>query len=377
MINIIHICRNTTGGIGTVIKLFSNYLSKSKFRVSTLCLTQDILNDKFNISKAYSEYEILKEEFRKYKGSNNIAHFHGGWTFHVLLLNNIRIPSIISPHGALHKISLKKSKLLKYIAKTLYMKKAYSNATCILAATEDEVQDIHDFGLKNKCIALIPNSINLNEKLIVDDLLKKKLLTSAGEKKILLSLSRLHVSKGLDILIDAFYNLSLVDNSFVLFIVGDGDKKYTEKLNRKIKEFNMEKKIFMLGSMIGKNKNTVYDVADLYILPSYNEGFGLTVLEALRQNTPVITTTATSFKEIDRVGCGWYINPTVNDIYLTLVNATRLTKQELLLKGQLGHTWVEDNYSVSIINRKIETLYSWLVHGGDTPEFIMDNTINE
>ena len=84
----------------------------------------------------------------------------------------------------------------------------------------------------------------------------------------------------------------------VLFIVGDGNENYKTNLLNKIYSLGLKESVYLLGEMNGIYKNTVYDIADVFVLPSYNEGFGLTVIEAYRQNIPVITTTATPFEEI-------------------------------------------------------------------------------
>lgn len=352
---ILHISKDIEGGIGTVIKVLLNSFRKSK---------NIFIKDGYK-----SFFKLFKNKYYKYE----ILHFHGAWTLHILpLVKKTNKPTLISPHGAFHQVSLQKSKFKKIVAKYLYMKRCYQNTDCIHALTLKEAKDIRSYGINKPPIAIIPNGIDLNDKLEFNEKLKKELLDKANGKKIILSLSRLHISKGIDILIDAFAKVYKSNNDIVLFIVGKGDDKYTNSLVSKIKNLSLSKSIFLLGDMNGKDKNTVYDVADIFVLPSYNEGFPLTVLEAYRQNTPVITTTATPFEQIETLECGWYVDPTVNEIFTSLKEATKLNKDELKVMGKKGYHFVDDNYSIDMLIAKYKELYLWLLNGGNMPKFVKE-----
>jgi len=193
----------------------------------------------------------------------------------------------------------------------------------------------------------------------------------AQNRTIILSLSRLDPLKGIDMLIESFDKVLINNSNVILFIVGDGSNIYKNKLQEKIKKLNLTNNIFLLGEMTGIYKNTVYDIADLFILPSYNEGFGLTVIEAYRQMTPVITTTATPFEEISDNDIGWYVEPTCGEVTNALENATKLEKSELSSMGKKGFNLMKKRYSSDIVNHKMNTLYSWLISGGKRPDFII------
>jgi len=367
-IKIIHISKDLNGGIGTVIG------SLCKKFTSSISLTLDSEQgyDKLQMLDNIIRYKNLKNKLLLLIGKFDVLHFHGAWTPHILLLTNkYNIPAVVSPHGAFHKASLQKSKIKKLIAKYIYMKRAYQNANCIHALTLQEAQDIRDYGIKNIPIAVIPNGIDLDEKININETLKTKLLKIANNRRVILSLSRLHLSKGIDILIDAFARLSKQNSNNVLFIVGSGDKDYEVRLMGKIEKLKMQNSIFLLGEMTNNDKNTVYDIADLFVLPSLNEGFGITVLEAYRQKVPVITTTATPFKEIEEIGCGWFVKPLADDLFLALEEFAKLTNQELELMGAKGYRWIRHNYSLDLVNKKVEDLYHWLVKGSKEPEFII------
>ena len=370
-IKILHISKDLVGGIGTVILSFIKFFNKNDF--SSLYKALDN-NSKYKnkLIKTINNYLILKKTIKSL--DFNLLHFHGAWTLHILLLRNkFNVPSLISPHGSFDEISLKKSKIKKIIAKFLFMKKSYLKADCIHALTLKEAQDIRNYGITNTPVAVIPNGIDMDETLNINKNLKIKLLKLAGDRKIILSLSRLHISKGIDILIDAFSKLEISHPNNVLFIVGSGDNKYTSHLKDKIKKLNLENMVFLIGKMNGNDKNTVYNIADLFVLPSFNEGFGLTFLEAYRQKVPVITTTATPFQEIKDIQCGWYVEPTIDDIYSALYEAITLDNLELQRKGEIGYNLVKNKYDIHITNANMKELYTYLVYNTKKPNFFYTN----
>jgi glycosyltransferase involved in cell wall biosynthesis len=277
-------------------------------------------------------------------------------------LRNLNQPTIVSPHGAFDKTSLAKSKYKKLLVKYLYLKRCYLNVDCIHALTEKEAKDIRDYGIKDVPIFIIPNGINLDEKLPINEHLKSELLELANNRKIILSLSRLHIAKGIDLLIDSYKNIYDNNPNTVLFIVGSGEKKYEEHLGEKLKKLNLINNVFLLGEKENEDKNLMFDIADIFVLPTYNEGFGITVLEAYRQKLPVITTTATPFDEIKKQNLGWYINPAKEDLINAIDEALNCEKSELREMGTKGFSWVEKNYTSRSVNQKYTELYGWLLN---------------
>lgn len=342
---ILHVSNDIFGGIGTVI---GNLISAFE--------NGHVLSTDMGIKSFLNKFYQLKDLFE-------ILHFHGAWTLHLLpLIRNLNQPTIVSPHGAFDKTSLAKSKYKKLLANYLYMKRCYLNVDCIHALTEKEAKDIRDYGIKDVPVFIIPNGINLEEELPINEKLKSDLLELANNRKIILSLSRLHIAKGIDLLIESYKNIYDNNPDTVLFIVGSGGNKYEQHLREKLKKFNLINNVFLLGEKENEDKNTMYDIADIFVLPTFNEGFGITVLEAYRQKVPVITTNVTPFEEINKQGLGWYINPRKEDLITAIDEALNCVKSELREMGNKGYSWVEKNYTSRSINEKYAELYGWLLN---------------
>jgi glycosyltransferase involved in cell wall biosynthesis len=362
-LKILYILKNKIGGLGSVLSSLSTYFINSN----------NVTLDEFRINNIsiYSTYKKFSNNIKKLVKDVDIVHFHGSWSPHIFsLITKKTTVTVVSPHGALHPVSLKKSWFKKKVAKFLYVKETYKNADCIHALTTQEIEDIHNFGIYSTPIALIPNGIDFGEMLNLEISYKNKLLNLANNRKVFLSLSRLDPAKGIGMMIDSFSQVLKTNTDMVLFIVGSGSDVYKNELLKKIEFNNLADNIFLLGELTGIYKNTVYDVSDIFILPSFHEGFGLTVIEAYRQKLPVITTTATIFKELKELQIGWYIEPTEKELYSAIKDAYIKDTNELKKMGQEGYTWVEANFSIEIHNKKMESLYMWLLGKIEKPDFI-------
>ena len=372
---ILHISNDLLGGIGSVITNITQ-INSNLFTHKHIIFEQE-RSTYFKIVQIIYHFMHLQRFLKLNEKTASLFHFHGAWSPHILLLcKRYKIPTIVSPHGALNDIALTKSPLKKFLAKYIYMKKAYQSSKCIHALSLKEVQDIRNYGLTKIPIALIPNSIDMTKSITIDQHTQKKLSHLANNRKVILSLSRLHVSKGLELLIDVFSLLLSKNNDIVLFISGGGDINYHRLLDKKIEQMKLRKHIFLLGELLNDEKNAAYGIADMFVLPSKNEAFPISILESFRQKTPVITTTATPFNDITHIGCGWYVKPNFDELYQALSDATNLSKEELFARGELGYKWVQNNYSNKIVNRQMEQLYVWLINGGKEPSFIINPSRN-
>jgi glycosyltransferase involved in cell wall biosynthesis len=103
---------------------------------------------------------------------------------------------------------------------------------------------------------------------------------------LVLFLGRLHPKKGLDLLVPAFADGAPPDA--VLVIVGTGDSSYEKQLHRVVKSFGLENRVRFVGFLHGRDRLAAFADSTVFVLPSYSENFGNTVIESLVAGTPVI-----------------------------------------------------------------------------------------
>src|SRR5262249_19127466 len=85
---------------------------------------------------------------------------------------------------------------------------------------------------------------------------------------------------------------------------------------------------------------SVFSHADLFVLPSHSENFGIAVAEALAHGLPVLTTTGAPWSMLPERGCGWWVDATVEGIAEGLRQATSCDPETLYAMGTKGREWV-------------------------------------
>src|SRR5207248_11348697 len=95
------------------------------------------------------------------------------------------------------------------------------------------------------------------------------------------------------------------------------------------------------GPVAGDAKSAAYRKADLFVLPTLNENFAVTVAEALAAGTPVIATKGAPWRGLEREGCGWWIDHGVEPLVATLTEAMAMRREALQSMGEKGRSWMK------------------------------------
>jgi len=193
------------------------------------------------------------------------------------------------PRGSV--ISRRKKRVIWRLAQGAVVR----GAACIHATSEAEYQDVRAAGIFNP-VAVIPNGIDLPMQ-------DEKVTWARGAERIVLSLGRIHPKKGLDRLLRAWAKVEAEIPGWRLRIVGPAEMGHDEALRALVKEFGLSR-VTIEDAIYGGDKLRAYRGADLFVLPTLNENFGLTVAESLAAGTPVISTTGAPWSGLETEGCG-------------------------------------------------------------------------
>ncbi len=121
----------------------------------------------------------------------------------------------------------------------------------------------------------------------------------------LLFLSRIHPKKGCDLLIEAFSRMAGLDASLHLVLAGPDGVGWRAKLAARAEQLGLAQRITFTGMLTGAVKWGAYDAAEVFVLPSHQENFGIVVAEALASGLPVLTTHKVNiWREIQNAGAG-------------------------------------------------------------------------
>lgn len=279
----------------------------------------------------------------------DIVHSHILWMapcyYTGIVASKYNIPHVCSPHGALTKYSLSKSKFKKIFSLIIGQHKSLKSVTKFHLTAYSELEDLKKT-IWYKPSFITPNGIN-----------GPSLLLEKKQSKTVLFLSRIHPKKGLDILINDFLTLRDTFPDWKLNIIGPiEDKQYYKTFSDKI---NSENGIYYLGEISGPDKYTFMQNADIFVLPTHSENFGLVVGESLLCRTPVICTDGAPWEDLDKNNAGWSTN--FINLQKTLKHAMSLPHQNLVMMGDNGRRWILNEFGWKNVALQMKFEYEKLV----------------
>lgn len=288
----------------------------------------------------------------------DILHTHGLWSLPNTYFKPAH-PFVLSPHGMLSEVALGYSRLKKRAFQKLFQQSALQNVGMLHATAESEYEDIRKFGLRQP-VAIIPNGIEVPN-------LKK--ISREKTNKTLLYLGRIHQKKGIDILLRAWHTVEKKFPNWNLKIAGPDENSYLSKCKKLAADYSL-KRVAFLPPIYGDAKDRLMENADLFILPSRSENFGITIAESLARQVPVITTHGTPWSGVVDNECGWYVPVSYTAISKALNEAFEMQDSRLQDMGRNGREWVSREYSWHKVTTEMIRAYLWLENSVDKPSYI-------
>ena len=244
-----------------------------------------------------------------------VAHFHGLWqSGHARLARECRargIPCVVSPHGMLEPWAWRHKRWKKWPYFHLVEKRHLARAQALLATAPQEAGRLRGF-VPGQRIETLPLGLTGTAK--PDYQAARRQLGWTEAERVLLFLSRIHVKKGLDLLLQALATME-ISGPVRLVIVGEGEPEYLEQLKKLAEEKSRSlPRLDWVGAVWGEERWKYFQGADLFCLPTHSENFGLAVLEACQVGTPALTTVETPWAETLAGGRGFICRPCVEDI---------------------------------------------------------------
>ena len=296
----------------------------------------------------------------------DIVHVNCCWqpffAFAVLWAKEAGYPVVLSPHGMLEPWIVRRHYWTRKVPSLLaYQRRALFAADIVLATAESEKENIES--ISQYCCLLSDWHPKVHVIGNGVDTQAIEMKTSWKRSQKLLFLSRIHPKKGIDLLLQAFSELQTIDGllcDYVLQIVGEGDGTYLSSLRSLADRLRVGEYVQWLGGVYGDRKWELIREADLLVLPTYSENFGIVVAEALASGTPVLTTKGTPWNVLNTEHCGWCVDVSVEAIKSALRSFAASSEDELQQMGLRGRRIVEENYDTRSIAREYAKLYSSL-----------------
>lgn len=157
-------------------------------------------------------------------------------------------------------------------------------------------------------------------------------------QRLVLFLSRLHPKKGCDLLIRAFARAMADDNRFHLVMAGPGAEEWVGTLRRLADTLRIQSRITWTGMLTGDIKWGAFHSAEVFVLPSHQENYGIAVVEALACSVPVLITDRVNiWREIQTDGAGLVCRDTVDSLADVLRQWMSLTEEDRVAYRSAAH----------------------------------------
>ena len=296
-----------------------------------------------------------------------IVHLHGLWSLALhrcaVICRRWNIPYVVAPRGMLEPWSLQQKWLKKRMARWLYQDRDLKCAAALHATAESEGEQFRKLGFRTSVI-ISPNGVNIPDK----SLAISRQSLEGREKRRVLFVSRMHPKKGVMELVEAWHRLTTHNSQLtnwlcelVYTVSGEFEREYEVKVKARVKELGLEDQFIFTGALDDDEKWKAYACADLFVLPTYSENFGIVVAEALWAGVPVITTKGTPWQELETYKCGWWIDTGSDALSIALKVATSIDDAERQAMGKRGKKLIEDKYSWDAVVKNMVKGYMELV----------------
>lgn len=273
----------------------------------------------------------------------DIVHHHGLWhrTLHYAHKKALRdqVPLVIAPRGMMMPWAWAHNRRRKKFAETFFHPGALSGADGWHATSEGEAEAIRGLGFTQP-ICVAPNGVDLpspeSRKIARAHWLERE--PSLADRRVALFYGRFHEKKRLIECIDLWHQIA--PREWTLLVVGIPDQFSTEQIRNYVLSIgaNAHVKVFD-----GIRQPPPFAVAELFLLTSHSENFGMAVAESLANGVPAAVTHGAPWQGLNDEIAGWWVD--WGDYPATLKGALNMIPDTLRERGQKGHDWMRRDFS--------------------------------
>jgi glycosyltransferase involved in cell wall biosynthesis len=300
---------------------------------------------------------------REHVGAADVLHLHAMWTpANVQLAAAARrtgVPYVYSVHGMLDDWCMSQRTTKKRIFLGLFGRRMLHEAAAVHCTARAELEQARPWFPKGRGV-VVPLVMDLSpfEELPGPEPARARFPLLEGDAPRLLFLSRVHYKKGIELLIRAADVLRRRDRVVDVIVAGTGEDAYLRELETLARSLGVDDRVHFPGFVSGVEKVSLYQAADVFVLPTSQENFGFVLFEALAAATPVVTTRgADTWPELE-AGGGAVIVDADPEAIAGAAAAILDDPARGRAMGDAGRAWVFDNLAGTQVIGGFERLYA-------------------
>jgi glycosyltransferase involved in cell wall biosynthesis len=267
-----------------------------------------------------------------------------------------KIPYLITPHGMLEPWALSYKGWKKRLYFALIEKPSLQKSRTIQVNSSSEENSIKSLGIKSP-IVIIPNGVHRQEfENLPDPDLFYQQFPHTRNKTLILFLGRIDPKKGLDLLAPAFAKVYKQFPQTHLIVAGPDSIGFLPTAKSYFTQAGCLEAVTFTGMLTGELKLATLAAANIYIAPSYSEGFSMSVLEGMATGLPCVITTGCNFPEAGIADAAKIVNTNHKDISDALIELLQDADGAKKM-GDRARQFILDNYTWDKIALKMVSVY--------------------
>ena len=290
----------------------------------------------------------------------DVCHIHGVWNvpewWASYLARARTLPYVLSPRGMLQPQAVRQGRWRKTVAYRLLERANLRGASLLHATSEQEADALRDLQL-GVPIAVVPNGVDLEAAQRASRGYRRQ-LAIPSDAFVVLYLGRMHRIKRLDLVADAFAELRTTNPSAHLVLAGHDEQGLIPDLTRRLSAHAPF--VHALSAVGGQDKWALLRDADVTLLCSDSESFGMTVVESLAAGVPAVVTRTCPWPEIETRECGFWVEqnaPAIAAALRTLADDPARRRR----MGERGAAFACERYGWDAIAPVMSRLYAELM----------------
>lgn len=296
-------------------------------------------------------------------GEYDVVHIHALWSYATAAsahaAHGAGVPYIVRPAGMLSEYTWQRKSVKKQLYWQLIERRTIGGAAAFHATSEDEANEIR--AVRNDArVFVAANGVENNafDDWPRDGALHDQVHRAGTDTAVVLFMSRLHPKKGIaDRLLPAF---AAMKTSAHLVIAGSEDPHapgYERKIKAAVDHLGLRNRVTMLGNVVSDNRWPLLDQADVFVLPSHSENFGIVVGEAMARRCPIVVTDAVqSCSHVIAAGAGKVVPGDVSSLARGIDEVVANPRRKSIW-GEAGRRYAEKHFRWASIAEQIRNMY--------------------